>query len=410
MLVLLKLTLVLALGCLFTLIRQWSAAQRFLLGFTALLAAPLVGITDQLLRELRPLGLPPLELDLPLLTQVSVELNRFQAEVVATAHHGIELPVMDTSALLWALYLGVFVLLALRLVWQLYAAHRWVATAREVDQFELAGRSIPIVTLGAAGSPFAWGLRHPIVAVPSQWTAWPRARQRMVLLHEGAHIQRHDLLWFVLLQVLCGLLWFHPLAWYLRSRLRNQAEQACDDYVLRAGVSGAEYAEQLIKMTRLVRPQVVPAMASKSKLSARVMALVDTRVRRLPMKLKHRCISVVLLCAVLAPVGSLSGTPVTDVSPKVLDELKTIRQALKNYHFQAGEDQVRELLNQERLSPAELGQAYNLLGYAHYLQTELDPAIQAFEQVLGLQQSVPAETLSLNVVRTLPTVLCAGGL
>ena len=48
----------------------------------------------------------------------------------------------------------------------------------------------------------------------------------------------------------CALYWFNPLVWLLAARLGVEAERACDDAVLLAGVPPTEYADSLLAVAR----------------------------------------------------------------------------------------------------------------------------------------------------------------
>jgi TonB family protein len=134
-----------------------------------------------------------------------------------------------------------------------------------------------------------WGSRHPRVVIPTCALGWSDARVRTVLAHEVAHIVRHDWLLQTVAEVLRGLLWWNPLAWFACRALRHDSELACDDAVLRAGVGPTAYAEDLLQIARLVAPAarsaapVAMRMARTSTLERRIVAMLNpTLDRRLP--------------------------------------------------------------------------------------------------------------------------------
>jgi beta-lactamase regulating signal transducer with metallopeptidase domain len=129
---------------------------------------------------------------------------------------------------------------------------RWLT--RRAKPFDLectrTGRQVRVVETDAAGVPMTWGFIRPVLLLPRGAGQWPAGRLRLVLLHELAHIERHDWLAQVLAEAACALYWFHPLVWGAARRLRIESERACDDRVLAAGVAPAEYARQLLEIAR----------------------------------------------------------------------------------------------------------------------------------------------------------------
>jgi HEAT repeat protein len=92
----------------------------------------------------------------------------------------------------------------------------------------------------------------------------------------------------MLAQITCALYWFNPLAWVAARHLRTERERACDDLVLAAGTPGPDYADQLLEIARVMRGGRFPgvfagaslAMAQRSQLEGRLMAILDPTVPR----------------------------------------------------------------------------------------------------------------------------------
>ena len=82
------------------------------------------------------------------------------------------------------------------------------------------------------------------------------------------------------------LYWFHPLAWMAARALRREAERACDDLVLNAGVAGPEYAGHLLAVARaassLRAEPAAAAMARPSTLEGRIRAMLNVRLNQRP--------------------------------------------------------------------------------------------------------------------------------
>ena len=68
------------------------------------------------------------------------------------------------------------------------------------------------------GQPVTFGIRHPVVLLPSTLRALPEPVQHAVLAHELWHVRRRDWAWVVVEEALRATLWFHPAIWWLISR------------------------------------------------------------------------------------------------------------------------------------------------------------------------------------------------
>ena len=116
-------------------------------------------------------------------------------------------------------------------------------------------QAVPLHTTSELCVPVVIGLFRPRVLLPAKSGHWGQGSRREVLLHEMAHVQRFDLAWLTLGRLLTAMFWFDPLVWVACSRLRVEAERACDDVVLRAGELPSRYAATLVGLaSTLVRP------------------------------------------------------------------------------------------------------------------------------------------------------------
>ena len=143
-------------------------------------------------------------------------------------------------------------------------------------------RSVDVLLHEDVGSPVTCGVLRPAILLPVDASEWPAADVRRALVHELEHIRRGDWVTQLVARVVCACYWFHPLVWTARRRLCLEAERACDDAVVQSA-ERTEYAQQLVSLARrLTTGRALPslAMASRSDLSARVFALLDTTRRR----------------------------------------------------------------------------------------------------------------------------------
>ncbi|HEX6574501.1 MAG TPA: M56 family metallopeptidase [Gemmatimonadaceae bacterium] len=134
-----------------------------------------------------------------------------------------------------------------------------------------------------AKMPFACGFLKPTIVLPADCESWTADRRRAVLLHELAHVKRHDLVGHTLGRLACALYWFHPLVWTAAKQLRNESERACDDLALSCGARASDYAEHLLDIVTSVRrdstPAVALAMARRKEFEGRMLAILDPELR-----------------------------------------------------------------------------------------------------------------------------------
>jgi beta-lactamase regulating signal transducer with metallopeptidase domain/HEAT repeat protein len=134
-----------------------------------------------------------------------------------------------------------------------------------------------------AKMPFACGLFEATIVLPAECDGWSLDRRRAVLLHELAHVRRHDLVGHTLGRVACALYWFHPLVWKAAKQLRSESERACDDLALACGARATDYAEHLLDIVTSVRrdstPSVALAMARRKEFEGRMLAILDPELR-----------------------------------------------------------------------------------------------------------------------------------
>jgi beta-lactamase regulating signal transducer with metallopeptidase domain len=120
-----------------------------------------------------------------------------------------------------------------------------------------------ILVLSGIRSPFICGLVHTRLV-------WPQAlidhlsevQLRGVLLHELAHVRRRDH-WIGWLQVVGACLcWWNPLFWFVSRQVRENAELACDAWVVQTLPEGRRaFADALIQVAQVVSCFGTPAPA-----------------------------------------------------------------------------------------------------------------------------------------------------
>ncbi len=252
--------------------RSASAAARHLVWSIGLAASAVLPLLQWLLPEW----------GLAVLPAPATEAGSVPA--VAAAAPGL------AGGLVWLWLAGTAVTLTVFLLGR--ARVRWLArAATPVDHGPWAallvrvsgeiGLSRRVRLLRARGStmPMMWGVLRPTILIPRDADGWSPALRRDVMLHELAHVQRHDYLTQMIARLACALHWFDPLAWLGARRMRLERERACDDRVIDGGSSPCDYAEHLLAVARWhstgVRAGAL-GMAGGSPLGDRLRAVLET--------------------------------------------------------------------------------------------------------------------------------------
>ena len=169
-------------------------------------------------------------------------------------------------------------------------------------------RPVRIRQSEAVTVPMVWGLFRPVILLPPDADEWESERQRAVMLHELAHIQRQDWLMQTVAQITCALYWFNPLVWFAVRQMRREMERACDDYVLNAGYQSTDYAQHLLDIVRNIRKastatRSAVAMARSSKIEGRLQTVLAENRNRRPMTKIAVAIGLLTLTCFAVPMG-----------------------------------------------------------------------------------------------------------
>jgi beta-lactamase regulating signal transducer with metallopeptidase domain len=141
-----------------------------------------------------------------------------------------------------------------------------------------------VVVLGKPISPLVWCGARPVLVLPrGLWGELDEGARRAVLMHELAHLKRRDHMVMWAAQCVGVLYWWHPIAWWVRRRIDEEADLACDAWVTALQpVSRRVYAETLLMARSFVSApgaRTAPGLAmasSRTKRFARRLKMVMT--------------------------------------------------------------------------------------------------------------------------------------
>jgi beta-lactamase regulating signal transducer with metallopeptidase domain/outer membrane protein assembly factor BamD (BamD/ComL family) len=169
--------------------------------------------------------------------------------------------------------------------------------------------------------PITVGLFRARVFLPAESKDWDPDKLGAVLIHEKEHARRRDPLveWLALLNR--SLYWFHPLSWWLCSKVSGLAEQTCDEAVLAQGYDGSTYAEHLLDFARSVKRRGSLITVWGSSLHGSKLA---NRIRRILTSGKSPAISRVRLAVVTVLCGiSILAPSVCELARAQMTPLRT---------------------------------------------------------------------------------------
>lgn len=202
--------------------------------------------------------------------------------------------------------------------------------------------------------PMTLGLLRPAILLPSDAAGWSAERRQMVLSHELAHIQRGDAATHLLARFGLSMYWWNPLAWLAWRQFVRERERAADDIVLRAGARPSDYAGHLLAIAHAIEAAprlygVAVAMARQSQLEGRLLAILDSDVRRGAPRPAAAWIAALATIVLIAPLARLRAQEAQSV-PADVDATIRAAAAQKNHEMLDGAAGAAEAYRQYDLA------------------------------------------------------------
>jgi beta-lactamase regulating signal transducer with metallopeptidase domain/thiol-disulfide isomerase/thioredoxin len=214
------------------------------------------------------------------------------------------------AAMLWALGVAV---LSFRLAGALLhvktlkrrgtpASAQCVVLMLELCERMRIRRVVTLLESAAMSTPCVIGWLKPVILLPASALIRLSPEQlEAVLLHELAHIRRHDWLFSLIQQVLETLLFYHPATWWLSRRIRAERELCCDDVVIGITRDRVVYARALTALAFAAQESVLAPAATGGPLLARIQRILGLEPLR-PRRRMAGAISAALTATVAALV------------------------------------------------------------------------------------------------------------
>jgi uncharacterized protein (TIGR03435 family) len=255
---------------------------RYLLGCTALVAMAAAPVLTW-----RLLTAPTGEVGVaPLTTPVSTIALR---SVPATFFEGAPVAV-PTSVLPWvvAVWLAGAITFWLRLIGGWIIAERlrfrltrpapreWQQTLDRLRTRIRVSRPVRLLVSALVRTPAVVGWLRPVVLVPvGALAGFPPEQIEALLLHELAHIRRHDYLVNIFQNIIEAVLFYHPAVWWISGHVRAERELCCDEAAVSVSGDVITYARALAELESARPADLRTVMAATgSSLKHRIASLL----------------------------------------------------------------------------------------------------------------------------------------
>ncbi len=140
---------------------------------------------------------------------------------------------------------------------------RWQEALKRLARELRISRPVMLLESYLTEAPVTLGYFAPVILVPAGVLAgFPAAQMEAILLHELAHIRRHDYLVNVLQRAVEALLFYHPAVWWFSHVMRVERENCCDDAVVSIHGNAHAYASALAALEQTRWGGKEPALAA----------------------------------------------------------------------------------------------------------------------------------------------------
>jgi bla regulator protein BlaR1 len=120
---------------------------------------------------------------------------------------------------------------------------------RRLERMAGMPKRIEMFLSRASLEPGVFGITRPVLLWPEGISErLEDTHLQAILAHELWHVRRGDNLAAAMHMVVEAIFWFHPMVWWLGTRLLEDRERACDEEVLESGNDRQVYAESILRI------------------------------------------------------------------------------------------------------------------------------------------------------------------
>lgn len=231
-------------------------------------------------------------------------------------------------------------------------------------------RAVTVLESSLVAVPVMVGWLKPVIVLPAAALAGLTPDQlESLIVHELAHVRRHDFLVNLLQSIVEAVLFYHPAVWWVSRRVRMERERCCDDVTV--GVCDRlVYAEALKELAAMASPRFALAATDGDLLSRirRVLGHPEDKAGRSPRWLPIVIVAATIVLAVqasfvIAAPGArdqarANEVSIARVSPVPTEEI-VFSQAVEAQQAQASQAQVeRERTQRQHMDTEEVARAW----------------------------------------------------
>src|ERR1019366_1670713 len=186
-----------------------------------------------------------------------------------------------------------------------------------------------------------------------------------------AHVLRGDAATHLLARTALALHWWNPLAWTMWREFLKEREKATDHPVLGTGAKASEYAGHLLEIARTMQARPASAaagvaMARRSQLEGRLLAILDGRTARGQQGRAATVAAVAMAIAMMAPLAAVRAQSQAEQSAPEVESTIVAANAQKNHEIldqaAVSYEHLRKYAEAQKLRQASLEMAERLSG------------------------------------------------
>lgn len=168
-----------------------------------------------------------------------------------------------------------------------------------VDRWQVVlgiSRSVKVLLSKRVNVPMMLGTVKPVILLPVSVCSQLTSEQiEAILVHELAHIRRHDYLVNIIQTLVETVLFFNPFVWLTSSVIRREREHCCDDLVVSCASDPLHYAQALALIENdRINSLSLAATGNKNQLFTRIKRIMEMKKENIA----HRRYSLLLVTLV----------------------------------------------------------------------------------------------------------------